>query len=325
MTSRETTTTRVRRLTRAPLLAAATAAVLAATSLAGMPAASAASFNLEGWATQGGGTTGGGSASPVTVTDSAGLISNMQASGARVIRFSGTISISGMQKVAADKTIIGVGSGATITGGGLNVASVSNVIIRNINFRGWNDDAINVQYSTRVWIDHNSFTDGSDGAVDIKRSSDYVTVSWNRVFGHDKSFLLGHSDDNASEDRGRLRVSYHHNWFDGSNQRHPRVRFGNPVHVYNNFYRSVGGYGVASTCDAGVLVEGNYFEDTDDPYHLGEGDSPNGSLVARNNHFVNSGTGETGGSVASIPYGYSLDPAADVKSIVTGGAGTGRI
>ena len=57
---------------------------------------------------------------------------------------------------------------ATITGGGLNVASVSNVIIRNINFRNWSDDAINVQYSTRVWIDHNSFSNGSDGAVDIK-------------------------------------------------------------------------------------------------------------------------------------------------------------
>lgn len=324
MTSTETTTRRLRR-TRVPLLATATAAVLAATSLAGMPAASAASFNLEGWATQGGGTTGGGNASPVTVTDAAGLISNMQASGARVIRVSGTISLSGMQKVAANKTIIGVGSNATITGGGLNVASVSNVIIRNINFRNWGDDAINVQYSTRVWIDHNTFSNGSDGAVDIKRSSDYITVSWNRVFNHDKSFLLGHSDSNASEDVGRLRVSYHHNWFDGSNQRHPRVRFGNPVHVYNNFYRGNGGYGVASTCNAGVLVEGNYFEDVDDPYHRGEGSSPDGALVARNNHFVNSGSGETGGSVASIPYSYSLDPASSVKSIVTSGAGTGKI
>ena len=91
-----------------------------------------------------------------------------------------------------------------------------------------------VARSTRVWIDHNSFTGGYDGAVDIKRASDYVTVSWNRVFDHDKSMLLGHSDDNASQDVGHLRVTYHHNWFDGSGTRHPRVRFGNPVHVYNN-------------------------------------------------------------------------------------------
>jgi pectate lyase len=323
--TRTTKSDRTWRLRRVPLLAASTVAVLAATSLTAMPSASAASFNMQGWATQCGGTTGGGSASPVTVTSGSQLVSEMQASGARVIRVSGSLSISGMQKVAANKTIIGVGSGAAITGGGLNVASVSNVIIRNINFRNWSDDAINVQYSTRVWIDHNSFTNGNDGAVDIKRASDCATVSWNRVFGHDKSFLLGHSDDNSGEDSGKLRVTYHHNWFDGSNQRHPRVRFGNPVHVFNNYYNNVGGYGVASTEGAGVLVEGNYFENTDDPYHLGEGDSGPGSLVARNNHFVNSGSGQSGGSVAGIPYSYQLDTASNVKSIVTSGAGTGRI
>ena len=71
--------------------------------------------------------------------------------------------------------------------------------------------------------------------------------------------LLGHSDDNAGEDAGNLRVTYHHNWFDGSGTRHPRVRFGNPVHVYNNYYNG-NEYGVASTMNAGVLIEGNYFD-----------------------------------------------------------------
>ncbi len=311
---------------RAPLvLLAAGTLALTGTAVAGQPAL-AASYALAGWATVSGTTTGGGNAAATTVTSASALTSAMQASGARVIRVSGTIAISGMQKVASDKTIIGVGSGAAITGGGLNLSKVSNVIIRNINFRGWKDDAINVQESTHhVWIDHNSFSAGYDGAVDIKRASDYVTVSWNRFFNHDKTALLGHSDDNGAQDRGHLRVSYHHNYFDGSNQRHPRVRFGNPVHVYNNYYRSTGGYGVASTCEAGVLVEGNYFEGVDDPYHVGEGSSPAGSLVARNNHFVNSGAGQTRGSVKAIPYSYQLDSASSVKSVVTGGAGTGKI
>ncbi|MEU5902893.1 hypothetical protein ABZ780_00830 [Micromonospora sp. NPDC047467] len=95
--------------------------------------------------------------------------------------------------------------------------------------------------------------------------------------------------------------------------------------MYNNLYSNVGGYGVASTMNAGVLVEGNYFENTADPYHRGEGSSGPGSLVARNNCFVNSGSGQTGGSVASIPYAYQLDTACNVKSIVTAGAGAGRI
>ncbi len=279
---------------------------------------------LVGWATQGGGTTGGGGNPPVTVTSSSALSSALSSGSAAVIRVSGTISCSGMLRVASNKTVLG-NSGATISGCGFNISEASNVIVRNLTFRGWDDDAINVQYSTRVWIDHNSFTSGYDGAVDIKRASDYVTVSWNRFFSHDKTMLLGHSDDNAAEDRGRLRVTYHHNWFDGTGQRHPRVRFGNPVHVFNNFYGGVGDYGVASTLEAGVLVEGNYFENTDSPCELGQGSSPPANLVQRNNHFVSSGTCAASGTVRSIPYSYTLTAASSVKSVVTSGAGAGRI
>jgi pectate lyase len=276
-----------------------------------------------GW---GAGTTGGAGGSVVSVNSASALISNMQASGSRIIQVSGTISLSGMNNVASNKTIIGVGANATITGGGLNLSGVSNVIIRNLNFRGWNDDAINVQESsTRVWIDHNSFTDGYDGAVDIKRGSDFITVSWNRIFGHDKSMLLGHSDDNGSQDIGHLRVTYHHNWFDGSGTRHPRVRFGNPVHVFNNYYFN-NEYGVASTCSAGVLVEGNYFENVDEPTAVGYASSPVGAIVQRNNFFTGSGTPASGGgTVNAIPYNYTLNAASSVKSIVMAGAGTGRI
>ncbi|HET6948821.1 MAG TPA: RICIN domain-containing protein [Acidimicrobiales bacterium] len=278
---------------------------------------------LAGWATQGGGTTGGGSAAPTTVTSASALSSALSAGGARVIRVSGTINCSGMLRVTSDKSVLG-NPGAALVGCGLNISEASNVIVRNISFRNWADDAVNVQMSQRVWIDHNSFSNGFDGAVDIKRGSDYVTVSWNRVFDHDKSMLLGHSDDNASQDVGHLRVTYHHNWFDGSGTRHPRVRFGNPVHVYNNFY-SGNEYGVASTMNAGVLVEGNYFENVEDPTLVGYADSDAGSLVQRNNQFVGSGTPQSAGSVARIPYTYSLDSAGAVRGIVSAGAGAGRI
>jgi pectate lyase len=232
-----------------------------------------------------------------------------------------------MQDVASNKTILGIGSGATITGGGLDIDGVSNVIIQNVNFRNWGDDGINVQDgSTRIWIDHNNFSNGADGALDIKRGSDFITVSWNKFFSHDKTMLLGHSDDNGSQDRGHLRVSYHHNWFNGTGQRHPRVRFGNPVHVYNNYYSGVTSYGVASTMEAGVLVEGNYFENTNRACDLGQGDSPAGRLVQRNNTFVNSGGCASNGSgVNAIPYGYSLDPSGNVKSNVQNGAGVGKV
>ncbi|MEV6636218.1 right-handed parallel beta-helix repeat-containing protein [Actinoplanes sp. NPDC051470] len=319
---------RIQRLAKYASVAAVP--VLIAAGVAGAahgqaPAQTLGVLDQVGWSTQNGGTTGGGSAGSTTVTSASALTTALGSSSAAVIRVSGTISCSGMLRVRSNKTIIG-NAGATIAGCGLNVNGDRNVIIRNLNFRNWNDDAINVQESaTNIWIDHNSFSNGYDGAVDIKRGSDFITVSWNRVFSHDKSMLLGHSDDNGGQDRGHLRVTYHHNYFDGSTQRHPRVRFGNPVHVYNNYYRSNSGYGVASTEGAGVLVEANSFEGVSDPFHLGEGDSGPGTLVARNNLLVNSGSGQTGGGVASIPYSYTADAAGNVKSLVTANAGAGKI
>ncbi|MDQ1041119.1 pectate lyase [Streptomyces sp. V3I8] len=314
-------------LTGAAAASAVALAVIGATTASGSstaqsePAAAAAAAPI-GF---GAGTTGGAGGSTVTVTTAAAFKTAVQSSAATIVRVNGTIALTEMTKVASNKTIVGVGTAGKITGSGLNVASVNNVIIQNLSFSGSNDDAINVQYSTKVWIDHNDIAGAYDGAVDIKRASTNITVSWNRTHNQDKNMLLGHSDDNSGEDTGKLKVTYDHNWFDGTNQRNPRVRFGNPVHVLNNYFSNIGSYGVASTENAGVLVEANYFENTDDPYHLGEGSSDEGSLVAKNNQLVGSGSGQTGGSVASIPYSYTAQSASTVKATVTAGAGVGKI
>jgi pectate lyase len=296
---------------------------------------------LVGWATQGGGTTGGAGGPTVTVSSLADLTSAASASTAQTIRVNGNFSCSADVRVAANKTILGVGSGSGLTGCGLNIRDVSNVIVRNMRISNvqagnGNGDAIHIDHATRLWIDHNdlssnttSGTDFYDGLVDITHAADFVTVSWNRLHDHIKCSLVGHSDSNASEDTGHLRVSYHHNAFSNCAQRNPRVRFGNPVHVFNNYYVNTTAfdysYSIATTENAGVLVEGNYFENISDPTHVGEGSSDPGNLVERNNVYVNSGTPQTRGSVASIPYPYQLDTASAVKSIVTSGAGTGKI
>ncbi|MFL6122487.1 polysaccharide lyase family 1 protein [Actinophytocola sp.] len=276
----------------------------------------------------GAGTTGGGNAAVTTVTTGSALVSAMKASGAAVIRVQGMVSFTGMQDVASNKTIIGVGASSGIQGGGgLDIDGATNVIIQNLNLKGGSDDLINVQdSSTKIWIDHNTFNDSADGALDIKRGSDFITVSFNKFQNHDKTMLLGHSDDNGSQDRGHLRVTYHHNWFAGTTQRHPRVRFGNPVHVYNNYYQGVTSYGVASTMEAGVLVEANYFENTNRACDLGQGDSPAGNLVQRNNTLVGSGAcANTGTGVNAIPYSYTAESASAARTNVINGAGAGKI
>jgi pectate lyase len=140
-----------------------------------------------------------------------------------------------------------------------------------------------VQYSTRVWIDHNTLSHGYDGAIDIKRASDYVTVSWNHVFNHDKDMLLGHSDDNGSEDIGHLRVTYHHNWFDGTVQRNPRVRFGNPVHVFNNYYCNTVGLRRRLHRGRRGARRGQLLRERSRPVPPRRGRLRPGHLVARNN------------------------------------------
>ncbi|MET8148794.1 right-handed parallel beta-helix repeat-containing protein [Actinoplanes sp. NPDC049668] len=290
--------------------------------------ASAAESSPVGFASLNGGTPGGSSGTVVTVTTAAALKSALSSGTSQTVRVSGLITISGMYSVASNKTVIGVGSGSGITGGGLNLSGVRNVIIRNLVFRNAADDSINVQSSTtNVWIDHNDLANGYDGLIDIKRGSDFITVSWNRLHNHDKSMLLGHSDDNSAEDLGHLRVTYVHNWFEGTGQRHPRVRFGNPVHVLNNYYSNVGSYGVASTENAGVYVERNYFENVANPTVTQTGDSDPGNIKVLNNYKVNSGTEQVrnGASVAAIPYSYTPQANNTVKATVTAGAGTGKI
>ena len=277
------------------------------------------------------GTTGGAGGQTVTATTAAQLEDYVGRPEPLIVMVSGTISFDDMITVVANKSIIGVGTSAHITGGGLQLGSTTrpgnNVIIRNIRFTDASDDSISVTNSAHhVWIDHNDFSAGFDGAVDIKRQSTFVTVSWNHFHDHSKTSLVGHSDG-FTADIGFLKVTYHHNWFNGTEQRHPRVRFGDPVHVYNNYYLNNGLYGVASTENAGVLVEGNYFQNVAFPVYVGYADSGPGRVVERNNVYVNSGAPQTAGTVADPAsyYQYRVDDPRTIPSIVPAGVGVGRI
>ncbi|MDX3696645.1 pectate lyase [Streptomyces europaeiscabiei] len=315
------------------LLLGATAPVEAET-VAGTEAAPRAETSPTGFAAVDAlgqnGTTGGAGGATVTATTTEQFLEYIDTVGPLVIRVQGTVDITSKQGVRPHKTIVGVGFSAVVNGGGLDFYRSYNVIVRNLRFTGAEDDAVNVgQESHHIWIDHNEFVAPLDGAVDVVRGAEYVTVSWNWFNKTDKSMLLGHSDANGSQDAGKLKVSIHHNFFDGSRQRHPRVRFGEPVHVYNNYYKGNAVYGVASTMNAGVVVEGNHFEGVPNPCYSASGydASGPGRLVQRNNLFAGSGTCETNGTVTEprTYYPYTPDPAADVPALVRAGAGTGKI
>ena len=53
-------------------------------------------------------------------------------------------------------------------------------------------------------------------------------------------------------------ITYHHNWFDHSDSRHPRIRTMS-VHIYNNYYDGNAKYGVGAAQQSDAFVESNYF------------------------------------------------------------------
>jgi pectate lyase len=294
-----------------------------------------------GWATQGGGTTGGSGGPTVTVSTWADFRTQAQAAGTRTILVNGMLSGSGTVEITANKTIRGVGATSGIAGTTLNIEDMSpaNVIIQNMNIRGVpGTDAIQIENATHIWIDHNTLSstieddvDFYDGMIDITHAADYITVSWNIIRDHWKTSLVGHSDGNGGEDIGHLRVTYHHNWFDRTFERSPRARFGETVHVFNNYYTNVNNntasYAIASTENAGLLVEANVFENVQQACWSASGyaDSGPGRLVARNNSLTNSGPCEVNGTVAALPYNYTAENVGSVRASVTAGAGAGRL
>ncbi len=175
-------------------------------------------------------------------------------------------------KVPANTTIIGE-PGAQFIGGNL-VIQKGNVIVRNLYFEtpyddfpqwdptdestgNWNSqyDAISVQGASNVWLDHNTFDDGThpdaqngtyfgreyqhhDGDTDFTNGANNITVSDNIYRNHDKTMLIGNSDTKTT-DAGKLHVTVTHNLFENTVQRTPRVRYGE-VQVVNNLYQNDG-------------------------------------------------------------------------------------
>ncbi|MDI4634103.1 hypothetical protein J7U46_13680 [Pelomonas sp. V22] len=175
-----------------------------------------------------------------------------------------------MLRIPSNTTLIGIAPDAGFFNGGLMLDGVENVIIRHLhladaydlfpawdpkdNANGeWNSDydTLTIRRSARIWVDHCTFDDGPrpdhaervafgrpmqhhDGLLDITQQSDLITVSWNVFRQHDKTNLVG-SSDSQKLDEGKLRVTFHHNLWEQTMERTPRVRYGQ-VHVYNNLF-----------------------------------------------------------------------------------------
>lgn len=297
---------------------------------------------LVGWASvEGDGvptTTGGLGGAVVTPSSAAELLDFAASDEPLVIELEGTYSVPRLQ-VASNKTLVGVGAGATIEGGirirGSDSERVENVIVKNLRVHGASSDvdgdAVQIYFAHHVWIDHCEIWDGADGNLDIVHASSWVTVSWTKIRysssppdpNHRFASLIGHSDDNADEDTDRLKVTFHHDyWAEGIVERMPRVRFGQ-VHVFNNLYGATGNnYAIGGGLEASLLIEGNLFEGVNDP-HIFYDDEPTAQIVANDNAYVGTtGAQQTGqGSAFDPPYPYTLDDADTLGDLIRANVG----
>ncbi|KAK7216778.1 hypothetical protein V2G26_004781 [Clonostachys chloroleuca] len=284
-----------------------------------------------GYATQNGGTTGGKGGSTTTVSTLAQFTKAAESSDKLNIYVKGTISGSAKVKVKGNKSIIGA-SGAKLVGVGLYINKVSNVIVRNLaisKVKAANGDAIGIQASTNVWVDHcdlssdmSSGKDYYDGLLDITHASDYITVSNTFLHDHYKASLVGHSDSNSSEDKGKLHVTYANNYWYNITSRGPSIRFGT-VHIYNNYYLSVLDSAINTRMGAQVRVESTVFDSCATKALFSADSSSIGYATTSDISWGSSKNTASAGTLgsSSIPYSYTNYGKSSVKSKVYGTAG----
>jgi len=309
---------------------------------------------IVGFASLDGGTSGGSGGDTVFVSNTQQIVDLMKPREKGILdplvvfvtdTLSGHIDMLDIKRTA-NVSLFGVGDDAVFLGYGVKIVESSNIIVRNLTFADCtteDKDGLTIDRSNNVWVDHCTFTDSPsidpkgddhDGLLDVKKGSYNVTISHNYFNNHRKTALFGHSLSETGD--VNMKATYYRNWFDGTYSRHPRIRYGK-VHLLNNLYTNILGYGVGVTSAAHVMLEGNYFEDTaiavlisqvNDPQETLSGD-PQGYIKANANLTVNSGSIVENLSGYDFDprdfYDYTADDSQDVKSIVQQTAGAGVI
>lgn len=100
-------------------------------------------------------TKGGSGGSTTTVSSLASFTKAVSGDSAAVVYVSGTISGSAQVRVGSNKSIVGLNSKSKLSGVGLYIKEVSNVIVQNLAISkvlADNGDAIGIQESKNVWV-----------------------------------------------------------------------------------------------------------------------------------------------------------------------------
>lgn len=317
-------------------------------------------FSCVGFASLNGGTTGGEGGQEVTVVNLEQFKKYVSEKDAtpRIIYVKGTLEGAGGGEIVAigsNKSIIGIGQSGKVSKVQFYLKNSKNIIIKNVFFTmenstlGGDADCISIATTgsakcQNIWIDHCTFDnnlspianpsasvkDKYDGLLDIKKNSEYITISWCVFKNHYKGILVGYT----ATDTYDRKITMHHNSFINISSRTPSFR-GGTAHIYNNYWE--GSYdssthkyfstGVNCRESACLYVESNYFKNMNKTVYCAIEDvTVEGYAFYQNNKFENSNS-ETVNTCNSFtpPYTVSIDDASDIPSIVTQYAGIGKV
>ncbi len=317
-------------------------------------------FCMVGFATLNGGTTGGNAATEIievrTAAELTAAIGGEKTTTPRIIKVIGTISNSGKEipiKNCANITIFGADENAFIYQTPIIITNSSNIIIRNLKFtmtgQGGGKDIMEITTTTgkceNIWIDHcefynetptaagaenNSIKNKYDGLLDIKKNSEYITISWCYFHDHYKAILVGFN----AGDTGDRKITMHHNRFERINSRIPSYR-GGTAHIYNNYFEgwieNGTSYGncIHTREDCNLLVENNYFTKLSKGVYWDPNDAKEGFATGTGNIFtddVTSGFTSTPGTNPFLPpYTVNQHEAIEIPELTKDFAGVGII
>jgi pectate lyase len=279
----------------------------------------------DGFCMVNGTTTGGAGGPTVTVTNGTDFNTQINVNGPLIIQVQGPISI-GRVTTKGNKTIIGLGTNATLLGN-LNISDTTNVIVRNLRVTSPGRDGITIWNAQHVWVDHCTFYDTGDGACDMSRGSQYVTVSWCKFhyptqLEHRFTMIADGYDNTGAGTTNWGYYTLHHNWWSTrADQRMAASSFGR-VHYYNNYFGCTNNsYSSNARNESQINSENNFYAGVKDPMTVSSGTS--GKIRTSGNSYVGcTGTIHPGtDSVFTPPYAYTLDPTVNVPALVMAGAG----
>lgn len=218
--------------------------------------------------------------------------------------YNGDVVIENKKNVLSSITMEGVGNDAVVNGWGVRIKAAVNIEIRNLGFMltdAAEGDNIGLQQDNEyIWVHNCDLFYGAkgsdadqakgDGAMDAKKST-YITFSYNHFWDSGKCNLLGLSEGSTTG----WYITYHHNWYDHSDSRHPRVRFYS-AHVYNNYYDGNSKYGAGSTLGSSVFMESNFFRNCKYPMLT----AMQGTDLYNNTNPKGTFSGEDGGTIKAF-------------------------